>query len=92
MATGAHERERTLSFARHPHEVEVHLDPRWTLVWNPSTWHATGVKTKAGPRRALSWNYFPAGGCRRDSEAVKYLFDGQWQAWSPARQKIWGLI
>jgi len=92
LATGAHDSEPTLSFARHPHEVEVHLNPRWTLVWNPSTWHATGKKTATGPRRAMSWNYFPAGGRRRDSEAVKYIFDGQWQDWSPARQNLWGLI
>ena len=92
LATGAHGEEPALYFARHPHEIEVHLDPRWTLVWNPSTWHATGEKVAPGPRRAMSWNYFPVGGRKRDSEAVKYVFDGVWQDWSPLRQRLWGLI
>jgi hypothetical protein len=92
LATGAHEREPELYFARHPQEVEVHLDPRWTLVWNPSTWHATAEKTIPGPRRAMSWNYFPAGGRKRDSEAVKYIFDGEWQHWPEARMRLWALI
>ena len=43
-----------MCFAKHPVEVEVRLDPRWTLVWTPSCWHATGEKTAAGPRRAMA--------------------------------------
>ena len=92
LATGQHREEPELFFARHPHEVEVHLDPHWTLVWNPSTWHATSEKVAPGPRRAMSWNYFPAGGRRRDSEAVKFIYDGQWQKWPRERQRLWGLI
>ncbi len=92
LATGAHQEEPLLYFARHPHEVEVQLDRHWTLVWNPSTWHATGEKTTAGPRRAMSWNYFPAGGRKRDSAALKYVCDGVWQGWPQARQRLWGLI
>lgn len=92
LATGACNDEPDLLFARHPHEVEVHLDPRWMLVWNPSTWHATGVKTAVGRRRAMSWNYFPAGGRKRDSEALKYIFAEEWPKWSLERQRLWGLI
>ncbi len=91
LAGGACDGEPKLLFARHPHEVEVHLDPRWTLVWNPSTWHATGVKTAEGRRRAMSWNYVPAGGRKRDSEALKFLMP-QWSHWSEERQRLWGLV
>jgi hypothetical protein len=90
LATGTHDEAPDLCFARHPHEVEVVLDPRWTLVWTPSTWHATGVKTAAGPRRAMSWNYYPAGGRTRDLEALKYLHPG-WPDWSEDRRRLWGL-
>lgn len=92
LAEGGYEGEPELLFARHPHEVEVHLDPRWTLVWNPSTWHATGVKTAVGRRRAMSWNYFPAGGRKRDSEALKYFYAQEWVHWSVERQRLWGLV
>lgn len=92
LATGAHGEEPELYFARHPHEVEVHLNPHWTLVWNPSTWHATGEKTAPGPRRAMSWNYFPVGSRKRDCAALKYVFAGVWQGWSETRQRLWGLI
>ncbi|NKB67160.1 MAG: hypothetical protein GKR89_08875 [Candidatus Latescibacteria bacterium] len=91
LASGQHDQAPTEYFARHPHEVEVRLDPRWTLVWSPSMWHATGVKTAAGPRRALAWNYFPSGGRNRDREALKYLFADEWQGWSLERRRLWGL-
>ena len=92
LATGTHDREPERFNARHPHEVEVLLDPRWTLVWTPSTWHATGVKTAAAPRRAMAWNYFPAGGRRRDVEALKYLYAEEWEGWALERQRLWGLV
>ena len=34
LATGTHDEVPTHCFARHPSEVEVVLDPRWTLVWD----------------------------------------------------------
>lgn len=92
LASSRWDRPPDLFFARHPSEVEVHLDPRCSLVWNPSTWHATGVKVSAGRRRAMSWNYFPAGGRRRDSEAVKHFFANTWRQWTAERQHLWGLI
>ena len=92
LASGQYDQCPDLFFARHPSEIEVYLDPRWTLVWNPGTWHATGIKVSEGPRRAMSWNYFPAGGRRRDSEAVKHFFADSWRAWSAERQRLWGLI
>ena len=92
LASGQHDELPDLCFARHAHEVEVQLDPRWSLVWTPSCWHATGVKTAAGPRRAMSWNYFPPGGRKRDAEALKYVFADVWQGWSDARKALWGLI
>ncbi|MBI94270.1 MAG: hypothetical protein CME05_13855 [Gemmatimonadaceae bacterium] len=91
LATGTHDEMPEMCFARHPHEVEVVLDPRWTLVWTPSTWHATGVKTAAGPRRAMGWNYYPAGGRTRDLEALKYIHPG-WSDWPEDRQRLWGLV
>lgn len=91
IATGRHESPPELLFAKHPHEVEVVLDPRWTLVWTPSCWHATGVKTGAGPRRAMAWNYFPAGGRKRDTDAMKYLYKDEWEGWSDARKQLWGI-
>ena len=36
--------------APHPEEVELPLDPAMTLVWNPSTWHATTVNAASGKR------------------------------------------
>ena len=90
LATGAHEEPPVHCFARHPLEIEVVLDPGWTLVWTPSCWHATGVKTSAGPRRAMGWNYFPEDGRKRDLEAVKHLHPG-WRDWPEARRRLWGL-
>ena len=78
-------------FTRHPAEVEVVLDPRWTLVWTPSCWHATGVKSAAGPRRAMAWNFYPAGGRKRDLEALKHIHAGAWEKWSAERKTLWGL-
>jgi len=69
----------------------VVLDPRWTLVWTPSCWHATGVKTTADSRRAMSWNYYPAGGRTRDLEALKHIFAHTWEAWPDSRKQLWGL-
>lgn len=91
LATGTHDEVPTHCFARHPSEVEVVLDPRWTLVWTPSCWHATGVKTAAGPRRAMGWNYFPPGGRKRDLAALKHLHP-DWPDWPEARQRLWGLV
>ena len=91
LATGTHDEMPGQFFARHPHEVEVILDPRWTLVWTPSCWHATGLKTAAGPRRAMGWNYYPAGGRRRDLAALK-LVHPEWPDWTAERKRLWGLI
>ncbi len=91
LASGTHDIAPEYCFARHPHEVEVVLDPRWTLVWTPSCWHATGVKTAAGPRRAMAWNYYPPGGRTRDVEALKHLIP-DWEDWSEARRRLWGLL
>jgi len=91
IATGQHDDMPELFFAKHPREVEVVLDPRWTLVWTPSCWHATGIKTAAGPRRAMAWNYFPAGGHKRDIDALKTVVEG-WEDWPNERKKLWGLV
>ncbi|MBT3603593.1 MAG: hypothetical protein HOE48_02415 [Candidatus Latescibacteria bacterium] len=91
IATGRHNEMPEHFFAKHPHEIEVVLDPRWTLVWTPSCWHATGVKTAAGPRRAMAWNYFPPGGRKRDLAALKHVVEG-WEDWSEERKRLWGLL
>ena len=91
LATGTHDEMPAQYATRHPLEVEVVLDPRWTLVWTPSCWHATGVKTAAGPRRAMGWNYFPPGGRTRDLTAIKHVHP-DWRDWSEARQRLWGLV
>ena len=91
LATGTHDEMPGQFFARHPHEVEVILDPRWTLVWTPSCWHATGLKTAAGPRRAMGWNYYPAGGRKRDLAALKHVHP-EWPDWTAERKRLWGLI
>jgi hypothetical protein len=90
LATGTHDEPPARCFARHPGEVEVVLDPRWALVWTPSCWHATGVKTAAGPRRTMGWNYYPAGGRTRDLDALKHLHP-DWEDWPEERQRLWGL-
>lgn len=92
LATGDHDALPRYLFARHPQEVEVILDPRWTLVWTPSCWHATGVKTAGGARRAFGWNYYPPGGRRRDLAAIKHVFAGAWEGWTEERKRLWGLI
>ena len=66
LATGTHDDEPTKCFAHHPGEVQVILDPRWTLLWSPSCWHATGPNRSGAPRRAFGWNYGPAGSHCRD--------------------------
>ena len=90
LATGTHEEPPEHCYARHPEEVEVILDPRWTLIWTPSCWHATGLKTGAGPRRAMGWNYFPPGGRKRDVKAVMQLHP-EWRDWPEERRRLWGL-
>jgi len=90
LATGNHEEPPEHCYARHPQEVEVVLDPRWTLIWTPSCWHATGLKTGAGPRRAMGWNYFPPGGRKRDVKAVMQLHP-EWRDWPEERRRLWGL-
>lgn len=92
IASGQHCNIPTISFAKHPAEVEIVLDPRWTLVWTPSCWHATGIKTTTSLRRAIGWNYFPPEGQKRDAAAVKHIFSNQWQSWSLQRRKLWGLL
>ena len=91
IAGGAHVGPPELCFAAHPAEVEVVLDPGWTLVWTPSCWHATGIKAASGPRRAVGWNYYPGVGPGRDADAVKHAFAATWQDWSQQRKKLWGL-
>lgn len=91
LATGTHDDLPSHCFARHPHEVEVVLDPRWTLVWTPSAWHATGIKTAAGPRRAMAWNYYPSDGRKRDLVALKHLVP-EWEGWTDDRKRLWGLL
>lgn len=91
LASGEHDTMPNLYFASHPLEVEVKLDPRWTLVWTPSCWHATGVKTAPGPRRTMAWNYFPPGGRHRDREALKHIYVDEWEGWREERKKLWGL-
>ena len=80
-------------FAQSPHEVEVPLDTTTTLIWNPTTWHATTANGATGRRRTVGWNYGRrgAGGRVRDREAVKWVFAGVWENWSEARKRLWGL-
>jgi hypothetical protein len=92
LATGAHDHEPQKCFARHPDELQIILDPRWTLLWTPSCWHATGPNRSGAPRRAFGWNYGPAGAQCRDVAAVKHVYADQWQSWPEARQRLWGLL
>lgn len=92
LATGRHHAAPELCFVRHPHEIEVMLNPDWALVWTPNCWHATGLKTAAGPRRAIAWNYLPPGGRKRDIEAIKLIYKDKWPSWPETRQRLWGLI
>ena len=92
IANGTPQGADLCCFAPHEREVAVELSPNLSLVWTPSCWHATGVKTAAGPRRAMGWNYFPPEGRKRDLEALKHVFAGQWEGWSEERKRLWGLI
>lgn len=92
LATGKHNVTPKLLFETHPEELVLVLDPAWTLVWTPSCWHATGVKTAEGPRRAMAWNYFPPGGRTRDLEALKMFFGDRWKRWSKERKGLWGIV
>ena len=92
IASGQHQDIPSISFIKHPSEIEIVLDPCWTLVWTPSCWHATGTKTSTGLRRSIGWNYFPRGGRKRDAAAVKHIFNNQWESWPLQRQKLWGLL
>ena len=93
LATGRHEEapDPKRLFVNHPQELEVVLDPRWTMVWTPNCWHSTGEKTASGPRRAMCWNYYPPDGSKRDLEAIKHLFANEWPNWSEQRKQLWGL-
>ena len=39
----------------------------------------------------MAWNYYPAGGRKRDLEAVKRIFDEEWEGWPDQRKRLWGL-
>eukprot|EP01052_Picozoa_sp_SAG31_P027375 SAG31_NODE_2559_length_5487_cov_68.463066_1_plen_521_part_00 len=83
-------------YALHPAEVRMPLAYGQTLVWNPTTWHATERQQLNVKRRAFGWNYGVradtfAGARVRDAAAVRYIFDGEWQTWSEARKKLWGV-
>ena len=80
-------------FAPHPEELTVPLDPESHVIWSPSVWHATELQPSPdAPRRTIGWNYGVAGKTRtRDAAAVKFIFDGVWQKWSQARQKLFGV-
>ena len=71
--------------------MEIILDPRWTMVWTPSCWHATGIKTSTGLRRAMACNYVRYDEKIRDAEAVEYVVKG-WEKWSEERKALWGLV
>lgn len=81
-------------YATHPDEVEVALDRGSTLVWTPTTWHATELQRTAKSRRAFGWNFneHKRGTHMRDLAAVKYVFAGEWEKWPQARQRLWGLL
>ena len=95
LATGRHDKApaRKQLYAKHPDEIEVILDPRWTLVWSPSCWHATGVKTSVGQRRAIGWNYSTDRDQKHDKivRAVKHVFNDQWHHWTQDRKKLWAV-
>jgi hypothetical protein len=80
-------------YAQHPDEVALVLDRETTLVWNPTTWHATEPQQPGTRRRAFGWNYGVRGaGTRvRDAAAVRYVFDGEWESWPEARKQLWGV-
>ena len=95
LATGRHDKApaRKQLYAKHPDEIEASLDPRWTLVWSPSWWHATGVKTSVGQRRAIGWNYSTDRDQKHDKivRAVKHVFNDQWHHWTQDRKKLWAV-
>ena len=43
-------------------EVRLPLDGAQTLIWNPTTWHATEVQSSETRRRVIGWNYGVFGG------------------------------
>ena len=77
-------------FARHPDELEIELESKLCMIWSPTCWHATGVKSAPGPRRALGFNYFGPEGRRRDLDALKHVCPG-WPDWSDRRKALWAL-
>ena len=81
-------------YSDHPAEVEVALDRASTLIWNPTTWHATGKQRTPTARRAFGWNYGvrQRGTRLRDVAALKYVFAGEWEQWPQERQRLWGLL
>lgn len=81
-----------LLVATHPDEREIELDRRFSMVWTPCTWHATGLKLSSGRRRAMGWNYYPPQGRKRDLDALKHVLGENWNDWTPARKKLWGLV
>lgn len=81
-------------YSTHPGEVDVALDRGSTLIWSPTTWHATGLQRTRTPRRAFGWNYGERrrGTRLRDVAALKYVFAGEWEQWPQARKRLWGLL
>ena len=49
------------------------------------------IELASDSRRAMSWNYYPAGGRTRDLEALKHIFAHTWEAWPDSRKQLWGL-
>lgn len=85
------EGESNLFYAMCEQEIELILSPETALVWTPSCWHATGLKTGFGRRRTMAWNYLPIGSNNRDCVAAEYIFGEELQKWSEFRRALWGL-
>lgn len=59
-------------------------------------WYSVGTKVafRTTVQEAIGWQFGVAttddGGCR-DIAAVKHVFEGEWEGWSDARKRLWGL-
>jgi ectoine hydroxylase-related dioxygenase (phytanoyl-CoA dioxygenase family) len=84
---------RAFGVAQHPDEAKAPLNTSTTLVWNPATWHTTTVNDDAGSCWTVGWSYRRREAGRRapNSEAVKWVFAGEWEGWPESRKRLWGL-
>ena len=62
------------------------------MLIHPARGQADSAVVREGRRLTVGWSYVRRGeGRARDLRAVRWVFAGEWEDWTDARKKLWGL-